>query len=62
MRERLSLPEKIQRSVYQYAPGPPSDHAYDDLSAMLRQVLSTDKARAKELEGEEDEIFEDEEQ
>ena len=39
----LSLPEKIQNAVYQYAPGPPSDHAYDDVSALLRQVLSTDK-------------------
>lgn len=41
----LSLPERIQNSVYQYAPGPPSDHPYDDCSALLRQVLSTDKDR-----------------
>jgi len=39
----LSLPPKTQNAVYQYAPGPPSDHGYDDLSALLRQVLSTDK-------------------
>lgn len=39
----LSLPEKTQNAVYQYAPGPPSDHAYDDVSALLRQVLSTDR-------------------
>ena len=39
----LSLPKKMQNAVYQYAPGPPSDHAYDDVSALLRQVLSTDK-------------------
>jgi uncharacterized protein with NRDE domain len=39
----LSLPKKTQNAVYQYAPGPPSDHAYDDCSALLRQVLSTDK-------------------
>jgi hypothetical protein len=41
----LSLPERIQNSVYQYAPGPPSEHPYDDCSALLRQVLSTDKDR-----------------
>jgi uncharacterized protein with NRDE domain len=39
----LSLPRKTQNAVYQYAPGPPCDHAYDDLSALLRQVLSTDR-------------------
>jgi uncharacterized protein with NRDE domain len=39
----LSLPEKMQNSVYQYAPGPPCEHPYEDLSALLRQVLSTDK-------------------
>ena len=39
----ISLPPKIQNTVYQYAPGAPSDHAYDDVSALLRQVLSTDK-------------------
>lgn len=44
----LSLPDRIQRAVYQYAPGPPSDHSYDDLSALLRQVLSTGKSK-KEL-------------
>jgi hypothetical protein len=41
----LSLPRKIQHSVYQYAPGPPSEHAYDDLSALLRQVLSAERSR-----------------
>jgi hypothetical protein len=41
----LSLPRKIQQSVYQYAPGPPCDCAYDDLSALLRQVLSTERSR-----------------
>lgn len=39
----LSLPRKTQNAVYQYAPGPPCDHAYDDVSALLRQVLSTDR-------------------
>ncbi|OHB70805.1 MAG: hypothetical protein A2V70_13675 [Planctomycetes bacterium RBG_13_63_9] len=46
----LSLPEKIQKSIYQYTPGPPCDHSYDDLSALLRQVLSANRERAKEKE------------
>jgi len=41
----LSLPNRIQQAVYQYTPGPPCDMAYDDLSALLRQVLSADKSR-----------------
>jgi hypothetical protein len=39
----LSLPKKSHNAVYHYSPGPPSEHSYDDLSALLRQVLSTDK-------------------
>ena len=39
----VSLPLKNQNAVYQYAPGPPCDVAYDDCSALLRQVLSTEK-------------------
>ncbi len=39
----LSLPKKTQNAVYQYAPGAPSEHDYEDVSALLRQVLSTDK-------------------
>ncbi len=39
----VSLSSKTQNAVFQYAPGPPSSKAYDDLSALLRQVLSTDK-------------------
>jgi uncharacterized protein with NRDE domain len=35
----ISLPKKLQHSVYQYAPGPPSETDYDDVSALLRQVL-----------------------
>lgn len=41
----LSLPRKIQHAVYQYTPGPPCDYPYDDLSALLRQVLSTERSR-----------------
>jgi uncharacterized protein with NRDE domain len=39
----LSLPKKTHNAVYHYAAGSPADHCYDDLSALLRQVLSTDK-------------------
>lgn len=39
----LSLPKRSQNAVYQYAAGPPCDVAYDDLSALLRQVLSAEK-------------------
>ncbi len=39
----LALPTKLQNAVYHYAPGPPSDVPYDDYSALLRQVLSTDR-------------------
>ena len=41
----LALPRKIQHAVYQYTPGPPCDYPYDDLSALLRQVLSTERSR-----------------
>ncbi len=39
----ISLATRPQNSVYQYTAGPPCDVAYDDLSALLRQVLSADK-------------------
>jgi len=41
----LSLPRKIQQSIYQYSDGPPSDRPYEDLSALLRQVLSAGRSR-----------------
>ncbi len=41
----LALSRKPQHSIYQYAPGPPCDCAYDDLSALLRQVLSAGRAK-----------------
>jgi hypothetical protein len=49
----LSLPRKIQHAVYQYSSGAPCDCPYDDLSALLRQVLSTERGR-KIREGEGD--------
>ena len=39
----LSLPKKAQNAVYHYSDGPPSENGYDDLSALLRQVLLTEK-------------------
>ncbi|NUQ62345.1 MAG: NRDE family protein [Pirellulales bacterium] len=39
----LALPKKSQNAILQYAPGPPSETPYEDLSALLRQVLSTEK-------------------
>ena len=39
----ISLPKKTHNAVYHYSSGSPADHPYDDLSALLRQVLSTDK-------------------
>lgn len=41
----LALSRKIQSSVMQYSPAPPCDHSYDDLSALLRQVLSAERSR-----------------
>ena len=41
----IALPRKIQHAVYQYSPGPPCDCGYDELSALLRQVLSAERAR-----------------
>jgi len=47
----VSLPKKLQNSVFQYTDGPPCDKKYDDYSALLRQVLSTDKNKqAREAE------------
>jgi hypothetical protein len=40
----LSLTERTQRSIMQYAAGPPNEKPFEDVSALLRQVLSTDRA------------------
>jgi len=45
----LSLPRKIQQSIFQYCDGPPSDRPYEDLSALLRQVLSAGRSRKAAL-------------
>ena len=47
----LSLATKNQRSIMQFSNGAPSDKAYEDISALLRQVLSTDRAAAKQGKG-----------
>ena len=48
----LSLPRKIQQSILQYSDGPPSDRPYEDLSALLRQVLSAGRNRKPGATGE----------
>ena len=40
----LSLTEKTQKSIMQFANGSPSEKPFEDMSALLRQVLSTDRA------------------
>jgi hypothetical protein len=47
----LAISRKIQQCTFQYSPGPPGIHSYEDLSALLRQVLST--SRNKNRDGEE---------
>ena len=54
----LSLPERIQNAVFQYASGPPSETTYDDCSALLRQVLSTDKSKENKEQREEQTVAE----
>ena len=51
----LSLAKKNQKSIMQYAPGQPGEKAFEDVSALLRQVLSTDRASAKLQKGEKEE-------
>ena len=43
--DAVGLSRKAQHSTYQYSPGPPSETAYDNLSALLRQVLSAGRGR-----------------
>lgn len=40
----LSLTGRNQRSIMQYAAGSPDTKGYEDVSALLRQVLSTDRS------------------
>ncbi len=57
----LSLTGRVQNSILQYAPGSPADINYDDYSALMRQVLSTgkEKARKKQRRLEDDYIDDD---
>lgn len=43
----VSLTDRTQKSVMQYANGAPNLSPYEDVSALLRQVLSTDRASQK---------------
>jgi len=42
----LALSDRTPRSHMQYAAGSPSEKAYEDVSALLRQVLSTERSSA----------------
>ena len=43
----VALAHKTQHCILQYTNGPPCDHSYEDLSALLRQVLSMERATRK---------------
>lgn len=43
----LSLSDRSQKSIMQFANGSPSEVQFEDVSALLRQVLSTDRASQK---------------
>jgi len=43
----VSLTERTQKSVMQFANGSPSEKPYEDVSALLRQVLSTERSAQK---------------
>jgi uncharacterized protein with NRDE domain len=43
----LSLSDRSQKSIMQFANGSPNEVQYEDISALLRQVLSTDRASQK---------------
>jgi len=50
----LTLSHRLQSCMLQYTPCAPHERAYDDLSALLRQVLSTDKSRRQQFAEEDD--------
>ncbi|MDD3590548.1 MAG: hypothetical protein PHO46_09825, partial [Thermoguttaceae bacterium] len=39
--------DRSQKSIMQFANGSPNEVQYEDISALLRQVLSTDRASQK---------------
>ncbi|MDO4587713.1 MAG: NRDE family protein [Planctomycetia bacterium] len=43
----VSLTERTQKSIMQFANGSPAEKTYEDVSALLRQVLSTDRSNQK---------------
>ena len=43
----VSLTERTQKSIMQFANGAPNETPYEDVSALLRQVLSTDRSSHK---------------
>ncbi|MGB9687707.1 NRDE family protein [Thermogutta sp.] len=45
----LSLTKKTHHSILQYSAGPPDQVPYEDYSALLRQVLSSDRAARAQM-------------
>lgn len=45
----VSLTERTQKSIMQFANGVPNVKPYEDVSALLRQVLSTDRSSQKKV-------------
>ncbi len=50
----LSLSERSQKSIMQFANGAPNKVQFEDVSALLRQVLSTDRASQKKAKAKRD--------
>lgn len=47
----LSLTNRTQKSIMQFANGSPNEVQFEDVSALLRQVLSTDRVSQKKSKG-----------
>ncbi len=59
----VALSDRTQKSIMQFANGAPNTASYEDVSALLRQVLSTDRSAQKKakLKNEETATFSDDE-
>lgn len=51
----VSLSDRTQKSVMQFANGCPSEVQFEDVSALLRQVLSTDRSSQKKAKAKQEE-------
>lgn len=50
----VSLTDRTQKSIMQFANGSPNEAQFEDVSALLRQVLSTDRVSQKKSKGKRD--------